>query len=144
MEAQPPPQDGAAQQPEQGGLPPDQGQPPPPLPPQNQGQNEVLPPPGGVQQQGGPLPGQVGFNIPINPPQAQAFYLALIRLGLSPVAVQEFINNGITSLNKLRSLSAEALDMLIKQITKQRDAPAANPGAGIFIPFFSQQYICAI
>jgi len=34
--------------------------------------------------------------------------------------------------------------MLIKQITKQRDAQAANPGIGIFIPFFSQQYLRAI
>ncbi len=63
---------------------------------------------------------------------------ALVRLGLSQVAAQEFINNGITNLNKLQVLTAEALDMLIKQI--HRD----NQGAGLFIPFFSQQYIRAI
>jgi hypothetical protein len=34
--------------------------------------------------------------------------------------------------------------MLIKQITKQRDAQALNPGVRIFIPFFLQQYIRAI
>jgi hypothetical protein len=65
-------------------------------------------------------------------------HAALIRLGLSEVAAQEFINNGITNLNKLRVLTVEALDMLIKQI--HRD----NQGAGLFIPFFSQQYIRAI
>jgi hypothetical protein len=91
-----------------------------------------VPPPGPP-----PLPqGQVGFDVPNNPPQAQAFYQALIRLGLSQVAAQEVLNNGITSLSKLRTLPAKALDMLLKQITKQRDAQAANPGVGIFIPFF--------
>jgi hypothetical protein len=108
------------------------------LPPPNQGQPPLV----GAQQPGGPPPqGQVDYNIPNNPPQAQVFYQALIRLGLSPVGAQEFINNGITSLNKLRTLSVEALDMFIKQITKQSDAQALNPGVGIFHPFFSQQYI---
>jgi hypothetical protein len=60
------------------------------------------------------------------------------------MAAQEFINNGITALNKLQTLLVEALDMLIKQITKQRDNQGANQGAGIFIPFFSQQYVRAI
>jgi hypothetical protein len=68
-----------------------------------------------------------------------------MRLGLSNNAAQEFINNGITALNKLRTLSTEALDMLIKQITRQQGNQGANQGgAGIFIPFFSQQYIRAI
>jgi hypothetical protein len=63
---------------------------------------------------------------------------ALIRLGLTQVAANEFINNGITSINKLRVLTEDALDKLVKQI--HRD----NQGAGLFIPFFSQQYIHAI
>jgi hypothetical protein len=41
---------------------------------------------------------------------------ALVRLGLSQVAAQEFINNGVTSLNKLRVLTIVALDLLIKQM----------------------------
>jgi hypothetical protein len=57
---------------------------------------------------------------------------ALVRLGLSQVATQELINNGITDHNRLRVLTIDALDLLIKQI--HRD----NQGAGLFIPFFSQ------
>ena len=63
---------------------------------------------------------------------------ALMRLGLTQVAANEFINNGITTIHKLRVLTEDALDKLIKQI--HRD----NQGAGLFIPFFSQQYIHAI
>jgi hypothetical protein len=73
-----------------------------------------------------------------NPPQAQAFLEALRRLGLSERAAQAFIDNGITSVNKLRALSVEALDLLIKQIHKD------NQGNGPFIPFFLQQYVQAI
>ena len=52
----------------------------------------------------------------------------LRRLGLSALAAGEFINNGIDSLERLRLLSKEDLDRLIKQI--HRDNAAAG-GAGI-------------
>jgi hypothetical protein len=61
------------------------------------------------------------------------FLIMLVGLGLSELAANEFINNGVSNLNKLRTLTSEALDMLIKQI--HRD----NQGQGLFIPFFSQQ-----
>jgi hypothetical protein len=41
---------------------------------------------------------------------------ALIRLGFLELAAQEFTDNGIMTLNRLRTLSSDALDMLIKQI----------------------------
>jgi hypothetical protein len=63
---------------------------------------------------------------------------ALIRLGLTEVSAREFTNNGITSLDRLRVLTQESLTQLIKQI--HRD----NQGAGLFIPFFSQQCIKAV
>jgi hypothetical protein len=44
----------------------------------------------------------------------EAFGDALARLGLSEVMANEIITNGITNLNKLRCLTAYALDMLIK------------------------------
>jgi len=116
----------------------------PPPPQGNQGQ-AVNPPPGIQPDQGAPPQQQhVNWGQAGNPPQAQAFHQALMRLGLSAVAAQEFVNNGTTTLSKLRTLSADALDMLIKQITKQREQQGANQGAAIFIPFFSQQYIRAI
>jgi hypothetical protein len=59
------------------------------------------------------------------------FLNMLIGLGLSELAANKFINSGVTSLNKLRTLMSEALDKLIKQI--HRD----NQGQGLFIPFFS-------
>jgi len=80
---------------------------------------------------------QQGLPLPVAAPP-EAFCDALVRMGLSELAANEFINNGITNLNKLRCLSAEGLDMLIKQI--HRD----NQGQGLFIPFFSQQYVRAI
>ncbi len=61
-----------------------------------------------------------------------------MRLGLSQLAAREFIVNGITMMNRLRSLTSESLDRLIKQI--HRD----NQGAGLFLPFASQQNIHAI
>jgi hypothetical protein len=64
--------------------------------------------------------------------------VALMRLGLSQVATREFTGNGIATMNRLRSLTTESLDRLIKQI--HRD----NQGAGLFIPFASQQHIHAI
>jgi len=65
----------------------------------------------------------------------QEMKAGLRRLGLSALAAGEFINNGIDSLERLRLLSKEDLDRLIKQI--HRDNAAAG-GAGIFIPFISQ------
>jgi hypothetical protein len=63
---------------------------------------------------------------------------ALMRLGLSELAVRELTDNGITNMNRLRMLTEVALDCSIKQI--HRD----NQGAGLFIPFASQQYLQAI
>jgi hypothetical protein len=63
---------------------------------------------------------------------------ALIKLGFSELAAQEFTDNGITALNRPRTLSSDALDMLIKQI--HRD----NQGQGLFISFNAQQHIRAI
>jgi hypothetical protein len=62
---------------------------------------------------------------------------ALIRLGLAPIAAQEFINNGITTPEELRVLSSEHLFRLIKQIHRDN----MN---GIFIPYKSQQYVEAV
>jgi hypothetical protein len=66
---------------------------------------------------------------------------ALQRLGLSAIAANEFINNGIDSINQLRLLAKEDLERLIKQI--HRDDAAAG-GAGIFIPFIGQTYVHAV
>jgi hypothetical protein len=63
---------------------------------------------------------------------------ALMHLGLTEIAVREFTNNGINSLDCLHLLTTDGLDWLIKQI--QRD----NQGAGLFIPFFSQESIHSI
>ncbi|MFO0446496.1 MAG: hypothetical protein ACK524_11600 [Planctomyces sp.] len=63
---------------------------------------------------------------------------ALMRLGLSLLAAREFTGNGIMTINRLRTLTEDSLDRLIKQI--HRD----NQGAGLFIPFASQQHIHAI
>jgi hypothetical protein len=62
---------------------------------------------------------------------------ALMRLGLSEVAAREFMDNGINSLQRLRLLNEDGLDRLIKQI--HRD----NQGAGLLIPFFSQESVHA-
>ncbi len=58
-------------------------------------------------------------------------YQALIRLGLSPIAAQEFINNGIISADELWSLDSEDLNRLIKQIHRDN----MN---GLFIPYKAQ------
>jgi len=63
---------------------------------------------------------------------------ALMRLGFSLLAAREFTGNGISNLNRLRTLTEEALDRLIKQIHWD------NQGAGLFIPFASQQHVHAI
>jgi hypothetical protein len=64
---------------------------------------------------------------------------ALMRLGLSAVAATEFTANGITTVNRLRGLTEDALDRLIKQLTRDN-----HGGAGLVIPFVSQQYLHAI
>jgi hypothetical protein len=64
---------------------------------------------------------------------------ALIRLGLTDVAAREFMENGITSLHQLRMLSEASLTRLIKQIHRDNAG-----GAGLAIPFMSQQYIQAM
>jgi hypothetical protein len=64
---------------------------------------------------------------------------AFVRLGLTEVAAREFMENGVTDVHQLRSLSKEALACLIKQI--QRDN---HGGAGLIIPFMSQEYIQAM
>ncbi len=48
--------------------------------------------------------------------QNLAMQQALMRLGLLDVAAREIINNGISSLQRLRMLSEEALTRMIKQI----------------------------
>jgi hypothetical protein len=70
--------------------------------------------------------------------QRQSMEEALMRLGLTKVTAREFSNNGINGLERLRMVSSDGLDRLIKQI--HRD----NQGAGLFIPFFSQESIHAI
>jgi hypothetical protein len=70
--------------------------------------------------------------------QRQQMEEALMRLGLSELAEREFTNNGINGLERLRMLTTDGLDRLIKQI--HRD----NQGMGLFILFFSQESIHAI
>jgi hypothetical protein len=64
---------------------------------------------------------------------------AFVRLGLTDVAAREFMENGVTDVHQLRSLSTEALARLIKLIQCDRDG-----GAGLIIPFMSQEYIQAM
>jgi hypothetical protein len=61
---------------------------------------------------------------------------ALMQLGLSLLAVHEFTGNGIMTINRLRMLTKDSIDHLIKQI--HRD----NQGTGL--TFASQQHIHAI
>jgi hypothetical protein len=63
---------------------------------------------------------------------------ALMRLGISQLVAREFTNNGINSLQCLCLLTEDGLDRLIKQIHRN------NQGAGLFIPFFSQESVYAI
>jgi hypothetical protein len=64
---------------------------------------------------------------------------AFVRLGLTDVAAREFMENGVTDVHQLRSLSTEVLARLIKLIQRDRDG-----GAGLIIPFMSQEYIQAM
>jgi len=95
------------------------------------------PPPGADNQQAeaGAVAAQLLAQIQ---QQNLAMQQALMRLGLSDVAAIEIINNGISSLQRLRMLSEEALTRMIKQIHWD------NTGAGTFIPFFSQESFFAI
>ncbi len=61
---------------------------------------------------------------------------ALVHLGLSPIAAQEFIMNCITSMEDLRTLDAED-NCLIKQIHH-------NDMNGLSFPYKAQQCIYAI
>jgi hypothetical protein len=49
---------------------------------------------------------------------------------------QQNLDNGITNMNPFHALTEDALDCLIKQITRDN-----NGGAGLVIPFASQQYL---
>ncbi len=62
-----------------------------------------------------------------------------MRIGLSNIAAAEMTDNGITNMNRLRALTEDALDRLIKQMTRDN-----NGGAGLVIPFTSQQYLHAV
>ena len=64
---------------------------------------------------------------------------AFVRLGLTKLAATEFTDNGITNMNRLRNLTEDVLSSLIKQIHRDN-----NGGAGLVIPFASQQHIHAI
>jgi hypothetical protein len=64
---------------------------------------------------------------------------AFMRLGMSQMVANEFTDNGITSMNRLRTLTEDALDRLIKQIHRDN-----NGGAGLVIPFVAQQHMHAI
>jgi hypothetical protein len=69
--------------------------------------------------------------------EAREMHRALVRIGLSPIAAQEFIMNGITSTEELRTLEIEDLNRLIKQIHRDN----MN---GLFIPYKAQQRIYVI
>ena len=65
-------------------------------------------------------------------PQGELFQEALTRIGFSHLSAQEFIENGIDNLARLRRL--------IKQIHRDNQ----GQGQGLFIPFLAQQHIKAI
>jgi hypothetical protein len=71
--------------------------------------------------------------------EGNALKEASVRLGLTDIAAREFVENGVTDVHQLCSLSKEALVRLIKQI--QRDN---HGGAGLIILFMSQEYIQAM
>jgi hypothetical protein len=64
---------------------------------------------------------------------------ALVRLGLTDVAAREFLENGVVSIQEIRMLTESALTRLIKQIHRDNAG-----GAGLTIPFMSQQFIQAL
>lgn len=64
---------------------------------------------------------------------------ALVRLGLTAIAAAEFTDNGIINMNRLRAMTEDDLERFIKQLTRDN-----HGGAGLVIPFASQQHIHAI
>jgi hypothetical protein len=113
---------------------------PPLQPPRQNLQAQPIPPqpPQQPQPQGqGIGPAALAANLLVNLQNQQAqqrllMEQALIRLGTSQAAATEFINNGITSLERLRMLSKDGLERLIKEMHR-----GVQGGAGIFIPFFT-------
>jgi hypothetical protein len=99
----------------------------------NPNMNPIMPPPPPVNIDNAQQ--QAANTLAAIQAEQQEMEDALIRLGLTEVSAREFMNNGITSLDRLQVLTQESLTQLIKQI--HRD----NQGAGLFIPFFSQQCI---
>jgi hypothetical protein len=71
--------------------------------------------------------------------QTATIHQVFVRLGLSDIAAAEFTDNGIINMNCLRTLTEEALNQLIKQVQSDR-----NGGAGLVVPFVSQQYVHVI
>ena len=63
----------------------------------------------------------------------------LVCLALTDVAAREFMENGVTDVHQLRSLSSEALGRLIKLIHRDQDG-----GAGLIISFMLQEYVQAM
>ena len=91
-----------------------------------------------------PPPAPDVVNVLANLQQQQAYQraqmeAAFMRLGTSEAAARAFMNNGITSLERLRMLSKEGLERLIKQMQR-----GIQGEAGVFIPFFTQESINAI
>jgi hypothetical protein len=78
-------------------------------------------------------------NMPANTWDGNHLKAALVRLGLTDVAAREFMENGVVSIQQLWMLTETALTRLIKQIHRDN-----NGGAGLQIPFMSQQYIQAL
>jgi len=115
---------------------------PPPQPPCNNPQAVPIPPrqpqPGGVDA------AAIVANLLANMQNQQAqqrvqMEMALIQLGTSAAAAREFTNNGIMSLERLRMLSKDGLERLLKQMHR-----GVQGGAGVFIPFFTQESIHSI
>jgi len=72
--------------------------------------------------------------------QEEQMHQALCNLVLPRLQRKSSSFNGIRTLSQLRNLTEDALDRLIKQIHRDN----AGVGAGLFIPFASQQYIHAV
>jgi hypothetical protein len=76
---------------------------------------------------------------PVNNWEGNPLKEAFIRLGLTDVAAREFMENGVTDMERFRSLDSKALSRLIKTITRDCDG-----GARLIIPFMVQEYIQAM
>jgi hypothetical protein len=75
----------------------------------------------------------------IIPNQVADMRAALVRLGLTAIAAAEFTDNSITNMNRLCAMTEDDLERFIKQLTHDN-----HGGAGLVIPFTSQQLIHAI